>query len=283
MIKIAISAETTIDLTEEILERFDIKTVPYSVCLGDEVRWDGELSNEELVEYVNKTKTLPKTCAVNREQFREHFEKLLKDYDAVIHFALSSELSSAYNNAVAEAETLKNVFVLDSRSLSSGIGLLAIYGRKLADTGYSPKEIYEKCLKRVPYVQVSSALKRVDYLYLGGRCGMLSLLGANILRIRPQIIIREGKIYSGKKYRGKFEHVVKQYVRDTLNEFCDPDLSIAVVAYTTAPKDIVKYAENALKERGFKEVFVVRAGATVTSHCGEECLGVYYINDGGKS
>ena len=280
--KIAVSAETTVDLTKELLEKFDVKTVPYSVILGDEVRWDGEISNEELTWFVNKHKKLPKTCAVNTEQFTEHFKKLAQEYDAVIHFSLSSHLSSAYENALSSAKDFKNIYVVDSKSLSSGIGLLAIYARKLADSGCEPQEIYEKCLKRVPYVQVSSALKRVDYLYLGGRCGMLALLGANILRIRPQIIIKDGKIYCGKKYRGNFERVVARYVADTLEQFNNPDLSTAIVAYTTAPKEIVESTVKTLKERGFKDVFITRAGATVTSHCGEECLGIYYINDGGN-
>lgn len=280
--KIAISAESTVDLDKASLQRFDIKTVPYTVTLGDKVGYDGEITNDEIIEFVNKNKVLPKTSAVNEEQFTEHFEKLLKDNDAVIHFTLSSHLSCAYLNAKKAAEKFRNVFIVDSKSLSTGIGLLAIYARKLADAGESPQNIYEKCLKRVPYVQVSSELKRVDYLYLGGRCCMLALLGANILRIRPQILVKDGKLVSGRKYRGRFDHVVAKYIADVFEDFNNPDLSLAVVAYTSAEKSVVDMAVDLVKKRGFKEVLVVRAGATVTSHCGEDCLGVYYINDGLK-
>jgi len=279
--KIAISTESAADLPKELLDKYDISSLPFSVTLGDKTGFDGEITGEEIIAYVNKHKILPKTGAINEAQFAEHFSKLLKTYDAIVHFSLSSGLSSAYNNAVSVAKKIKNVYVVDSKSLSAGIGLLALYGRKLADKGFSAAEIYEKSLARVPYVQVSSELKRVDYLYLGGRCGMLAFLGANILRIRPQIVVKDGKLVAGKKYRGKFERIVERYVRDTLEEFNDPDLSTAFVAYTSASPEIIENAVNIMKERGFENVYVTRAGATIVSHTGEDCVGVYYINDGG--
>ncbi|MEG9429366.1 MAG: DegV family protein [Christensenellaceae bacterium] len=279
--KIAISTESAADLPKELLDKYDISSLPFSVTLGDKTGFDGEITGEEIIAYVNKHKILPKTGAINEAQFAEHFSKLLKTYDAIVHFSLSSGLSSAYNNAVSVAKKIKNVYVVDSKSLSAGIGLLALYGRKLADKGFSAAEIYEKSLARVPYVQVSSELKRVDYLYLGGRCSMLAFLGANILRIRPQIVVKDGKLVAGKKYRGKFERIVERYVRDTLEEFNDPDLSTAFVAYTSASPEIIENAVNIMKERGFENVYVTRAGATIVSHTGEDCVGVYYINDGG--
>lgn len=279
--KIAISTESAADLPKELLDKYDISSLPFSVTLGDKTGFDGEITGEEIIAYVNKHKILPKTGAINEAQFAEHFSKLLKTYDAIVHFSLSSGLSSAYNNAVSVAKKIKNVYVVDSKSLSAGIGLLALYGRKLADKGFSAAEIYEKSLARVPYVQVSSELKRVDYLYLGGRCSMLAFLGANLLRIRPQIVVKDGKLVAGKKYRGKFERIVERYVRDTLEEFNDPDLSTAFVAYTSASPEIIENAVNIMKERGFENVYVTRAGATIVSHTGEDCVGVYYINDGG--
>ena len=110
---------------------------------------------------------------------------------------------------------------------------------------------------------------------------MMALLGANLLRIRPQIVVRDGKMVSGKKYRGNYDHIVKSYCRDVLEEFDTPDLSVAFVTYTTASDEIVEYAKQTLKDAGFNEVYATRAGGTITSHCGEDCLGILYINDGG--
>ena len=279
--KIAVSAETTVDLTNELLEKYDIKTVPFTVLLGEEAKLDGEITVDEIIDYVNITKVLPKTSAVNEYQYDEHFENLLKDYDAVIHFSLSSELSSAYSNAVKSSKKYNNVFVIDSRSLSTGIALLCIYARKLAEKGSSPQEINDLCIKRIPFVQASFELNRVDYLYKGGRCNVLTYLGANVLKIRPQILLKDGKMISGKKYRGKFSHVVNNYCNDVLEEFNNPDLEEVFLTYTTAEDAVLESVKNILKDRGFKNINVTRAGATITSHCGENCLGILYINDGG--
>lgn len=280
--KIAISAESTIDLTKELLSKYDIKIVPFNIQLGEKAGFDGEITTDEIISYVNQTGVLPKTGAINEFRFNEHFEELLKDNDAVIHFSLSSELSMACSNAIRSAKNYKNVFVVDTLSLSTGIALLAIYAKTLADNGESANDIYEKCLKRVPYVQASFELKRLDYLYKGGRCSGLTLFGANLLKIRPQILVKEGKMVPGKKYRGNFTHVVKNYCQDVLDEFNNPDLTRAFVTYTTADDDIIETAVNYLKERGFKDILVTRAGGTITSHCGEDCLGILYINDGDK-
>ena len=278
--KIAISAESTIDLTKELIEEYDIKILPYSIQLGDQNAFDGEITTDQIISFVNEKGILPKTAAINEYRYTEHFTELLKNYDAVVHFSLSSGLSIACSNAKRAANSLKNVFVVDTMSLSTGIALLAIYARELANEEISAKEIFARCEARVPSVQASFELKRLDYLHKGGRCSALTLFGANLLKIRPQIIVSNGKMILGKKYRGNFTHVVKNYCEDVLEKFNTPDLSTAFVTYTTAEPEIVEIAKNYLQERGFKRIYVTRAGATITSHCGEDTLGILYINDG---
>ena len=280
--KIAISAETTIDLTKELLNEYDIRVVPFNVQLGDKETLDGEITIDEIIAFVNEKNILPKTSAINEFRYNEHFEQLLKEYDAVVHFSLSSELSMACSNAIRASKNFKNVFVIDTKSLSTGIALLAIYGRELALAGYAAKDIYEKCLQRIDYVQASFELNRLDYLHKGGRCSGLALFGANLLKIRPQILVSNGKMIPGKKYRGNFAHVVKNYCQDVLETYNTPDLSKAFVTYTTASDEIIATAKNYLKERGFEKIYVTRAGATIASHCGEDTLGILYLNDGNK-
>ncbi len=278
--KIALSTETTVDLTKDLLKKFNVNTLPFSVLLGDKNYLDGEITCDEIIEYVNKNKILPKTGAVNSAQYDEHFEKLLKSHDAIIHISLSSELSSAYQNAVNSAKQFNNVFVIDSRSLSTGIALLVIYARELIDSGMPAEKICEAVKRRIPFVQASFELKRVDYLYKGGRCSVLSYLGANLLKICPQIVLENGKMTSAKKYRGNFKHVVQNYCNDVLEKFDTPDLTHAFVTYTTAEPEIIEIARKSLEDRGFKNVYITRAGGTITSHCGENCLGILFINDG---
>ena len=124
-------------------------------------------------------------------------------------------------------------------------------------------------------------LKKLEFLYKGGRCSALSYFGANLLQIRPQIILKDGKMGPHKKYRGNMDKVVKNYCADTLDEFNNPDLEVGFVTYTTATEKMVEEAKTALRERGFKTIYETKAGATISSHCGENTLGILYINDGG--
>ncbi len=280
--KICISAESTIDLPKEVLDEFGIKTVPFTITLGEKMGLDGVTTPEEIFEYVDKTGVLPKTSAVNYAQYNEFFSDLLKEYDEVIHFSLSSDLSVAYQNAVTAAEELGHVHVIDSKSLSTGIALLAIYASKLVKDGLKVDEIIEKVSERIPNDQASFVLATVEYLFKGGRCSSLARLGALLFRIRPQIIVANGKMGPGKRYNGKQLACVEQYCADTLEQFNNPDLEIGFVTHSGATPDMVDAAVKAMKDRGFKRVIVTTAGATISSHCGPKCLGILYINDGGR-
>lgn len=280
--KICISAESTIDLPREILDEFEIKTVPFTITLGDKNGLDGVTTPEEIFDYVDRTGVLPKTSAVNVGQFDEYFKSLLKDYDEVIHFSLSSELSSAYQNACLVASELGHVHVVDSRSLSTGIALLAIYASKLVKQNVPAEEIVKKVSERIPHDQASFVLATVDYLHKGGRCSTLTKNLAKFLRFRPQIIVKDGKMGPGKKYIGKQLNCVVSYCKDTLEKFNNPDLEVGFVTHSNATPDMVEAAIKAMKDRGFKRVIETKAGATISSHCGPRCLGILYINDGGK-
>lgn len=280
--KIAISTESTCDLTQEQIDSNDIKIIPYTVILGDEMVTDNADVPAKIFKFVEETKTLPKTSAINEASYKEYFEELLKTYDAIVHISLSSGLSSSCAHAISTAESLKNVYVIDSKSLSTGIGLLALYAKKLADAGEDAESIYNKVLARVENVQASFVVEKLDYLYKGGRCSALSLFGANLLKIRPQLVLKEGFIKPAKKYRGKMEKVVADYCKDTLAEFNNPDKTIGFVTYTTATPEMIDAAKKALQDAGFETIVETVAGGTITSHCGEHVLGILYLNDGDK-
>ena len=278
--KIAISTESTLDLPKELQKQYGINTIPFTVILGDKSGYDGEITPEEIFAYVDETGILPKTAAVNEFQFDKYFTSLLRTHDAVVHISLSSGISSACENAIKAASLLKNVYVVDSQSLSSGIALLAIYARKLADKGLAPEEIVEKLQKRIPYVQASFVINSLNYLYKGGRCSGVAKFAAALFRIKPQIIVKDGKMSPQKKYHGKCEKCVQEYCEDTLEQFNNPDLSIAFVTHSHATDEMRQIAYEALKKRGFKLIYDTVAQATITSHCGPKTLGILYINDG---
>lgn len=278
--RIAISAENTIDLPKELLEKYDIHTISFDITLGDKTA--NNYTTKEIFDFVDKTGVLPKTSAINEVEYGEYFEDMLKSYDAVVHFALSSGISCTYSNAQRAAANMKNCYVVDSKSLSTGIALIAIYASKLAATGMDAAEIAAKCAERVQYVQASFVIERLDFLHKGGRCSGLQLLGANLLKLRPQIKLKDGKMVPGKKFRGSMDDVFEKHCADTLAEFNNPDKSIGFVTYTSASDRMVEIGREALKNAGFKEIYNTFAGPTIGSHCGRNSIGILYINDGGK-
>ncbi len=280
--KVAISSETSCDLPKDLIERYDIKILPYHIQIGDEVFDDGELSTGELFEHADAKKTLPKTSAINEDEFENHFKNLLEEYDGIVHISLSSELTSATKNAENVAKRFNNVHIVDSRTLSTGIGVLVLYACELAQKGIDAEEIARRVRSRTPYVQVSSVIERLDYLYKGGRCNSLQYLGANLLKIRPRIMIKNGTIGNDKKYRGNIVRVLEQYCRDLLTEYNNPDPNCVFVVYTTATPEMIAVAKKVCEEFGIKHIYESQAGGTVASHCGAHTLGLMYLNDGGE-
>lgn len=280
--KIAVSVESTHDLTDELLKKYDIKVIPYQINLADLSFKDGKYSTEEMFDLVEKYNQLPKTTALNEFEYTEFFESLKKDYDAVVHICLSSGITSSCGNAFRAAQNVKNVYAVDSFALSTGIGLQAIYARELADGGCSAAEIADKLNARRDKVQTSFILERLDFMHKGGRCSSIALLGANLLKIRPRIVLKNGKMISDKKYRGSMQSVIAKYAEELFAEFDSPDLSRAFITYTTATPEMVAAAKAKCESVGFKEIIETRAGGTIASHCGAHTLGILYYNDGKK-
>ena len=280
--KIAISVESTADFSKELIEKYEIKIIPYHIVLDGTDFIDGEKPIEEVFEYTDKYKVLPKTTAINTFEYEEYFNNLKKEYDAIVHITLSGEITSASANAINVAKEMENVYVIDSKSLSTGIALLAIYARELANSGMEPKEIARRVEERRDKLQVSFVLERLDYLYKGGRCNSLQLFGANLLKLRPRIVMKKGKMSSDKKYRGKMDAVVEKYCESVIEDFNTPDLSRVFITYTTATEEMLESARKVCKRVGFNEILETRAGCTISSHCGAHTLGILYFNDGNK-
>ena len=120
-------------------------------------------------------------------------KKLLQDSDAVVHFCISREMSSCYADACEVARKLRNIYVVDSRNLSTGIGLLVLEACEMAKMGKSAEEIFEAVKSRTSKVVATFVVQDIGYLYRGGRCSGLEAIGAKLMHIRPSITVRDGK------------------------------------------------------------------------------------------
>lgn len=277
--RIAISAESTVDMSEELLKEFDVKTTPFMINLKDETITDRLGVAKEIFEFVEKNKILPKTSAVSPEQFKNHFESLLKEYDAIIHVSLSSYMSSAYNNAVAASADMENVYVLDSKNLSTGIALLCIRGRELATSGNDPKDIYSELQDVVNKVRSSFVIEKLNYLHKGGRCSALTLLGANVLKIKPQIVVKDGRMGVNRKYIGGMNKVIGKYINDLMDEYQNPNLDYVFITHSSDMPECQSIIKEKLEEKGFKHIYDTYAGGSISSHCGPNTIGVLFIDN----
>ncbi len=275
--KIAISVESSADLSKQIKQKYNISSTPLTIVLGETEMEDCEDAGKKIFEFVQKNKIMPKTCAVNEFQFNEYFSNLLKDYDSVIHISMSSEISCTCLNAKTAAQAFDGkVFVIDSRSLCGGIALLAIYAAKLVEQGLSCQKIIDKVTARIPYVKLCFVPNKLDYLKNGGRVSALALLGANLLKIHPTILMKDGKTGVGKKYIGSIGSCFRKLCEDNLRD-ASPDKSVAIIAYTNIDQDQLDFAYDFLKQKGFEEIYDIVANGTIASHCGEYAMGIMFI------
>lgn len=279
---IKVTCDSSADLTKEQYKDNNISVIPFTVTMGDKDYLDGvNIFSNDIFKFVSENKTLPKTAAINEYQYEEFFKNEIKGYDALIHFSISSKISSTCGFATLAANIIDNCFVIDSLSLSSGLGIQVLYACELIKQGLSAKEVVEKVNNRRKYVQISFATFKLDYLHKGGRCSSLQLLGSNLLKIRPSIALIDGKMGMHKKYFGKMEKVVENYLLDTFKEFNTPDNSFAFLTYSSATDEILNIARTTIENNSnFKKVVESFASSTVTSHCGENTIGIIYYNDG---
>ncbi|MDR2502262.1 MAG: DegV family protein [Oscillospiraceae bacterium] len=278
--KIKISADSTLDLTPEIIAAEDIGVVPMTVVLGDTQYKDGvDITPDMLFAHVDGGGS-SHTSAINAEEYAEHFDKYLLDHDAVVHITISSGLSACYQDACLAAEG-KPVYIVDSKNLSSSGGILALRARELVSQGFSASEIADKLRGLVPKISANFVIDSLKYLHKGGRCSGVAALGANILRLKPCIEVRadEGKMEVGKKYRGSFETVILQYIEDQLANRGDVDTSIiAITRATGVTEEILASVRSKIAEHcTFDRVIETFAGCTISNHCGPVCLGILFL------
>ncbi len=276
---IIISADSTCDLNTELRERYNVSIIPLGVNLGDKTYFDGvDIGPDDIYAHHAKTGELPKTTAANVGDCIDYFKPFTEKGKTVIHFALSSEFSSTYNNACLAASEFENIFVIDTRNLSTGGGLLVVAAAEMAKSGLEAKKIVEKINAMIPCVDASFVIDNLEYLHKGGRCSALAMLGANVLKLKPCIEVKNGKMGVGKKYRGKYGAVLKEYVAERLANIDDIDLDRVFVTHAGVDMEIVNaVVEQVKKTAPFKEVFMTRAGCTISSHCGADTLGVLFV------
>ena len=277
---IRITSDSTTDLSPELLERYQVALLPLSVSIGENTFTDGvDITPDDIYANYEKNGTLPKTAAPNLDAASSFFqEQFDAGSDAVIHFTISSEMSSSYANAVLAAEERGRVHVVDTRNLSTGGGLLVIAAAEMAAQGMEPEKIAAECRALTSRVDASFVVDNLEFLVKGGRCSPLAAFGANVLQLKPCIIVQDGKMDVGKKYRGKFAAVLPKYIHDRIGDASNIRKNHIFVTHAGCDEKIIQACVAELKQiASFDEIHITRAGCTISSHCGRNTLGVLFL------
>ena len=282
--RIKITADSTCDLSPQQIKENDIHILPLIVNKDGKSYYDCvTIQPVDIFAHVAAGGDLCTTSAVSVGDYQDAFEKLLKEYDAVIHVSLGSGFSVTHHNAVLAAEDMPNVRVIDSRNLSTGHGHVVLEACRLAKTMEDLDEIKAALDEFAPRVDASFLLDRLDYMVKGGRCTLVTALGANLLKLKPCIEVIDNKMIVGKKYRGKYAKCMERYVMERLENADDVRPGLIFVTHTPVSDEILQTVHAAVRKcKDFDEIVETTAGCTISCHCGEGCLGVLYVHDNPK-
>lgn len=280
---VKIISDSTCDLSQEVLDRYDIRILPLHIVKGDVEIEDGpEVNIPELFAWADENKTTPKTSAPSFETAMKIMKPDLDAENELVCFSISGEMSTSGNVIRMAAEELgaeDKVTVIDSRNLSTGIGLLVVEAAIMAAEGKSRDEIEAKIKELIPKVRASFVVDTLVYLHRGGRCSAASALIGGALALHPMIVVKDGKMDAAKKYRGKIGKVIINYAHDLEDAMKNAYTDRVFITHSTCDPAIVQEVRSYLESLGiFEEIIETRAGGVVSSHCGPGTLGVLFIS-----
>lgn len=276
---IKILSDSTCDLSQDILEKYNISVTPLIVMKdGKEYRDGVTITPADIFAHVAAGGSLCSTAALSVGIYQEAFEKYSKDYDGIIHINIGSGFSSSYQNACLAAEDFPNVRVVDSNNLSTGQGLVVLKACELAKEMDDLDTICAELIAFTEKVEASFVMDQLKYMVKGGRCSSVAALGANLLNLKPCIEVKDGKMSVVKKYRGNYTKCLVSYVRDRLEGREDLDDSRIFITHTPVSQDALAAVKETVRNcAGFRETLETDAGCTVSCHCGPGTLGVLFV------
>ena len=281
---IRLLTDSTCDLPQDLVKKYNIEVLPLIVTLGEDVFYDGvDIKQNDIFEYVKKTGVLPKTSARNAFDLKEFFETYTDNGDEVIFCGIGSKLSSNFANAeLAKSEMVDKdkVHLVDSCNLSTGTGMVLIEGAKAIANLKKVDEVVEIMNNAAKHLVSSFMVDKLDFLYKGGRCSRFSFSMANLLHIKPRLEVVDGMLLNTGKELGPYKICLRKYIDSMLKKYNKPKRGLCMITHPKCAEEYVDFFVNYIKSKNlFDEVVVADAGCVITSHCGENTIGFFYFND----
>ena len=272
-----LSADSTLDMPPELIARYDIRIIPSYVTMGERTVDDWpELTQKDLLDYVRTSGQLAKTSAANPDDYEKWFRKLRSEGRPVVHVAKSSGLSSCWQNACMAAQEVGEVWVVDSKNLAGGTSMTILAAlREGPDEPTAAAAFMEAYRERI---EGSFVIETLEFLRKGGRCSALAALGANILKLRPEIVFDGGIMRVGKKYRGAYRKCVYEYLDDQLAKLPGYETDLVYMNHTLQDPAFLEELKTYVKEKtGCRELIEYPASSAISTHCGPNTFGVFFV------
>lgn len=281
MNKVKLICDSTCDLSPELIKRYDVEIVPLSVCLGEQIYADGvDITPDEVYAWADKEKTVPKTSAISPDKISQVFKKYISEGYDILYTGISSEMSASYHVATMAASEIApdRIAVLDSKNLSTGIGLIVIKATQYIARGMGVKEIEERLRTRyIHKVRSSFLVDSTTYLHRGGRCSAVAAFGATALSIKPSIVVENGKMRPDVKFQGSLGRALIKYAKKLTPDLLKARKSRVFITHSGIDEEVLEKVVQYVKSlEYFDEIFVTRAGCVISSHCGYGTLGIIY-------
>ena len=281
MKKFVITTESGCDVTKELIERYDIQIVPMYVTMGNNTFEDGSFDVSKVFDFYDETGGLPKTAGTTPQGNIDAFSAVFAKYpDAnIIHVGYSEVTSVSFNAANIAAKEFDNVYLVDSKNVS--IGAMAIVKATAQfieeNSNTTPEEVVDFVKDIRERTRMVFLPKTLEYLKAGGRVSNLAFYGASLLNIHPTIVLENGYLLSGKRYRGSFDLSLKRMINDLFKTYDIIPDSILIAGAPSVDADYKEKILSILKEHGVNTVDWVNAGAVIASHSGPGALGIVGI------
>ena len=277
-VKIKITADSTCDLTQELLQQWNISLMPMHILMGGESYLDGvTVHPADVFAHVRNGGQTPKSAAANLVEYSDFFAPFAREYDAVIHISVGSKFSSCFQNARLAAQEYENVSVVDSENICTGQGYLVLRAAKWAADGLSSKNICMRLQNLAKRVELSFVLNQLDFMAKSGRCSGVLAFGANILGIKPSLAVIDGELKVVKKYRGSLPICVGKYITDQLDGRNDIDNTMVFLSSCQPKPGCMDAVKAGLRKYGkFEHIIETDIGTTIGGYSGPGTIGIVF-------
>ena len=278
---IILCADSTCDLSPELIAKYNVNILPLHVNLEENTYSDGvDITPDDIYAYYDEHKVLPKTAALNMDEVLDFVTPFIEAGNDVLCLTLGSGLSTTYNSFRLAAMEVEGLYAIDSNNLSTGFGLVVMAAGDRIAAGMPIDQIVDEVQAITQKVEASFIVDNLEFLHKGGRCSAVAMLGANVLKLKPCIEVSNegGKMGVSKKYRGTLERVLEEYVGDRLAGREDIDTGRIFITHSGISESRIEVVRAAIeKHMHFDEIYVTRAGCTISSHCGPNTLGILFV------